>query len=301
MSKVISESDYMKKTYVFAGLAILFWSSVATVSKLLLNTLGSYQVLMYSALFAALALFVINLATGKLKLFKEYRFKDYIIMTLIGLPGTFFYYVFYYLGTARMSASQAFIINYLWPIMSVVFACILLGEKLTVRKCIAFVLSFLGVLTVAGEDILNFNAQSLIGIGLCAIAAVSYGLFTALGRKWKYDDGNSLMLSCLSSAFLSFLINIFSGGSFVAKPLEILGFAWNGVFVMAIATFLWALALRSGGTAKVSNLAYITPFLSLVWTRLILDEPIKPLSVVGLVIIVVGIFIQMGPSKKKIK
>ena len=79
--------------------------------------------------------------------------------------------------------------------------------------------------------------------------------------------------------------------------LQLLGFAWNGVFVMATATVTWAIALKLGGTAKVSNLAYITPFLSLVWTRLVLGEPIKLLSVAGLVVIVVGIFIQLKDNK----
>ena len=47
------------------------------------------------------------------------------------------YYVFYYTGTSNMPASQAFIVNYLWPIMSVVFACIILKEKMTVPKIFA--------------------------------------------------------------------------------------------------------------------------------------------------------------------
>ena len=96
--------------------------------------MNSYQVLCVSALFAAVALLIVNIFTKKLGLLKAYKLKDYITIILIGLPGTFFYYVFLYLGTDRMLASQAFIINYLWPIMSVVFACVLLKEKLTGRK-----------------------------------------------------------------------------------------------------------------------------------------------------------------------
>ena len=145
----------MKKAYIYAGISILSWSTLATISKLLLGSLNSFQVLMISTLFAALALLIINLFTGKIKILRGYRLKDYIIIILICLPGNFLYYVFLYLGTARMAASQAFIINYLWPIMSVVFACIILRERLTARKCIAIALSFLGVITVAGKDILR--------------------------------------------------------------------------------------------------------------------------------------------------
>ena len=287
----------MKKSYLYAGVAILIWSTTATVSKLMLNTLSSYQVLMLSAFFAAAALLVTTIINGRIKLLRRYRIKDYIITLLIGLPGTFLYYAFLYAGTAKMAASQAFIINYLWPIMSVVFACIILKEAVTARKCVAFVVSFLGVLTVAGGDIFALNTETLIGAGLCVMAAVSYGVFTALNRKWDYDNQITVMLSYFATFILSAVVSLISGDNLKIEPLQWLGFAWSGIFVMAVATILWALSLKHGDTAKISNLAYATPFISLVWTFFILQEPIEPLSVIGLVTIVVGILIQLKSPK----
>ncbi|MBQ2757090.1 MAG: EamA family transporter, partial [Clostridia bacterium] len=63
----------MKKTYVYAGIAIFIWSTLATVSKLLLGAMSSYQVLMWSSLFAALALLVVNMINGNIKLLGGYR------------------------------------------------------------------------------------------------------------------------------------------------------------------------------------------------------------------------------------
>lgn len=288
----------MKKTYFYAGISILLWSSIATLSKLLLGSMNSYQVLCISALFAAVALMIVIIATKRLRLFKEYKLKDYITMVLIGLPGTFFYYVFLYLGTDMMLASQAFIINYLWPIMSVVFACILLKERLTARKVIAILMSFLGVITVAGGELAHFNSGTLLGMLFCIGAAVSYGAFTALNKKWQYDKYLSMMVSFVASFVLSLAINLAIGGSTEVNLLQLAGLGWNGIFVMAIATVTWALALDMGNTAKVSNLAYITPFVSLVWTFFILKEPIQLWSVLGLVIIVLGIFVQMKDKKQ---
>ncbi len=283
----------MKKAYFFAGVSILFWSTLATVSKLLLHSFDSIQVLMCSCFFAFASLLIVNIIKGNLKALKNYKPKDYLITTLICLPGTFLYYVFLYLGTARMSASQAFIINYLWPIMSVIFACIILKEKLNFRKCIAIAFSFLGVITVAGEELTNFNSNTFTGVILCILAAVCYGLFTALNSKYNYDYMLSMMIAFLIAFVLSLILNLFTAKPFSANFLQTLGFAYNGIFIMAIATVTWALALKQGSTAKISNLAYVTPFLSLLWTFLILNEPIKPLSVLGLVIIIIGIFIQL--------
>lgn len=289
----------MKKIYTCAAISILLWSTIATISKLLLTTLNSYQVLCISALFAALANLAVIVFTKKLSLFKSYKPKDYVTMILIGLPGTFFYYVFLYSGTSRMLASQAFIINYLWPIMSIVFACIVIKDKLTLRKGIAVAVSFLGVITVAGGELINFNANSLLGAALCIGAAVSYGLFTALNQKWHYDKQVALFLSYTVAFLLTLVINVASGATFSVNALQLAGLAWNGIGVMAVATTTWAIALDSGKTAKISNLAYITPFLSLVWTSIFLKEPIELFSIVGLAIIILGIFIQLKEKPQK--
>ena len=288
----------MKKTYLlYAGISIFFWSTLATVSKLLLGSMNSYQLLCGGSLFAALALLTVNIANGKIKLLKKYRLKDYAATLFACLPGTFLYYVFFYLGTERIPASQAFIINYLWPMMSVFFAFLVLGEKLTARKCMAFALSFLGVITVAGKDILSFNSSTLTGVLFCVLAAISYGAFTALNQKQAYDDQVSIMIAFFATFIMSAVISIIIGDGFAIGIWEILGVAWNGIFILALATVTWAVALKKGGTARVSSLAYITPFLSLVWTFFILHDPINPLSLIGLAIIILGIFIQRKDTK----
>lgn len=289
----------MKKSYFFAGVSILFWSTFATISKLMLGSFNNFQVLCINSLLAAAALLVINIVTKKYKILKNYRLKDYVIMALIGLPGTFFYYVFYYAGADILtSASQAFIINYMWPIMSVVFACIILKEKLTIRKIAAIIMSFVGVVVVAGGDIMNFSNDTLKGVCLCFSGAVMYGLFTALNKKMKYETSIAMMINFFVSFLLTGCIIVIRGEFFTFNILQFAGFLWGGVFSMGIANTTWILALSGANTAKISNLAYITPFLSLIWTSLILKDAISLYSVIGLVIIVGGILIQLKDKKQ---
>lgn len=288
----------MKRAYLFAATSILLWSTMPTVSKLLLSKMNSFQVLCISALFASLFLLVINLVTGNIKRLKEYRFRDYVITVLIGLPGMFLYYVFFYTGTSLMPASQAFIVNYLWPIMSVVFACIILKEKMTARKLIAIGISFLGVIVVTGADLVGFNVSVLLGALSCAVGAVCYGIFTALNQKFKYDKRISMMIVLFVTFILTGIINIASGETMELGAVELIGMGWNGMFSIGIATTSWQIALEGGNTAKISNLAYVTPFISLIWTRIFLHEEIRIWSVLGLAIIVVGIFVQLKDKKK---
>lgn len=291
----------MKKYYLLAAVSILCWSSVATIVKLLLGSFTSMEVLFVSSFFAAVFLLILNLATGNVKKLRSYKPRDYIKTVLIGLPGAFLYYVFYYAGTARMLASQAFIVNYLWPIMSVIFACIILGEKISARKTLAIVMSFIGVIIVTGKDILHFEHSTLVGALFCILGAVSYGLYTALNQRAHYDKSISTMFFYFTTFILTGIINLARGGLPTPSFVETLGLAWNGMFTMALAGTCWMIALESGKTAKISNLAYITPFLSLIWTAIFLKEEISPLSVIGLAVIVLGILIQATDKKDSSK
>ena len=283
----------MKKTYISAFTAIFFWSTMAVTTKLLLGEHNNLQVLWASSFFAGFALVIYNIISGDIKKLRVYSLKDYVVSILISLPGTFFYHILYQAGADLLPASQAFIINYLWPIMSVLFACIILKEKMTFRKVVAIGISFLGVIVVTSGELLHFNKTTLLGALFCMLGAVSYGLFTALNQKKNYEKGITVMMGYMVSFVLTTAINAYKGDLFIPTISQTFGFAWNGIFTMAIATTLWVIALSGGKTAKISNLAYITPFLSLVWTGLILKEKLSILSVAGLVIIVLGIFIQL--------
>lgn len=287
----------MKKTYLYAAAAIVMWSTMPTISKVLLNEMDNYKVLCVSTLFATVTMLIINLCSKKWSLMKQYRFIDYVKMCLIGLPGVCLYYIFYYGGTTKLPASQAFIINYLWPIMSIVFACFILKEKITARKMIAIVMSFLGVITVTGEDLFQFNTDTVFGMFLCLCAAICYGFYTAINKKSSYDKQISMTMAMLTAFVPSLVIVIVKGESLLLSPLQIPGILWNGIFTMALANLAWVLALSHGNTSKISNLAYITPFLSLVWTFFILGESIRITSLLGLCLIVVGIFIQIKDGK----
>lgn len=288
----------MKKSYILAFSAIFFWSTMATVSKLLLGSFSGIFVLLVSSVFAFLFLLIKNIFTHNLLNLREYSFKDIIIMVLIGLPGIFVYNLLYYIGAAIMPASQAFIINYLWPIMSIIFACIILKEKLNFRKIVAILMSFLGVSLVAGTGDGGLGGAALLGAVSIFFAAVSYGLFTALNKKFQYDKNISMMLVYAATTVITAVICAFTNGFATMGVKDVLGFAWNGALVMGVANTAWTIALESGETAKISNLAYITPFASLVWIAIFLKESINPFAFLGLLIIVAGILIQLGGKKK---
>lgn len=288
----------MKKSYLYAFVSIAIWSTTATVSKLLLHSFGTIQILAVSSTVAAIFLLIVNAAKGNLKKLKDYTLKDCLITAGVGMLGTFLYNMFLVLGIDKLMASQAMIINYLWPMMAVVAGCILLKEKMTVRKAIAVAMSFAGVIIVTTNGQLSGVAGSdLLGAGFCALAAVSYGLFVTLNKRLNYDPLLNMMLYYVLSAVVAIGCVLLTGNMPTLNGVQTLGLFWIGLGDNAIAYVTWALAMKAGDTAKVANLAYITPFLSLVVAHFALGDPIIVWSVGGLLVIVAGIFLQLKDAK----
>lgn len=287
----------MRKQYLFAAIAIVLWATTAAVSKLLLGSLSSMQVLAASCAYASVFLLIICAVRGKLKLLKACKIKDYLIMSGVGMLGVFVYNLLLFMGIACIQASQAMIINYLWPMMAVLAACVLLKERLTLRKSIAVLMSFGGVvIVIAGGQGLSIGGD-LRGVVYCVLAAVSYGLFVVLNKRLPYDKFVSMLVYHVVGFAVSFAFVMLSGEGLALDLSQHLGMLWIGVFTYAIAYVAWALAMDGGATAKIANLAYITPFLSLVWNNLLLKEPVSIRCVIGLVVIVAGIFVQLKDNK----
>lgn len=292
------EATAMKKQYIYASITIALWSTTATVGKLLLGSLSSMQVLAANCGYAVAFLLLLCTVQGKLKLLKTYRAKDFLVMSGMGLLGIFFYNLFWFIGIRRISASQAMIINYLWPMMAILAACVILKERLTVRKTLAAFMSFVGVIIVTGGGQgMCTGGDALLGILFCVMAAVSYGFFVALNKRLSYDKTISMFVYYLMSFAVSAICIAVSREGLRLDGMQHLGMAWMGILTHAVGYVGWALAMDGGETAKIANLAYITPFLSLVWNFVVLGEPLSFLCVLGLVVIVAGIFVQMKDNK----
>lgn len=284
----------MKKEYLFAATTIFFWGSSAAVNALLLQSLSTMTVLFYTSIIAVIFLAVYNLITGRMALLKEISGRDLFMMAGIGTLGTFMYNGLLYYGMTLMKAQQAFIINYLWPIMVVVFSCIILGQKMTLRKGASLLLSFFGVAVVATEgDLTGLGNVNLIGTAACILAAVCYGLYSVLTMKVHHDKFVAMMIYYGTCAVISTIV-LAAGGGFPALKMGAWpGILWDGILVYGVAYTTWALALDLGDTAKMSNLAYLTPFVSLVWIYFLIGEPIDWSSYVGLALILLGVVLQI--------
>jgi len=74
-----------------------------------------------------------------------------------------------------------------------------------------------------------------------------------------------------------------------------------GLFEMGITFVLWLSALKlTANTARISNLIFASPFISLLLLATIIGETIHPTTLIGLVLIITGLVVQQFKTTKTI-
>ncbi len=284
----------MRKSYLYASITVLIWATLATVVKIILYDIPNFEALTISSVFAFVFLLIMNIINGSVKELKHYRLKNYLMMSGLGFLGLFLYSALYYYGISALSSQEACILNYLWPLMIVVFACILLKEKLTARKLIAMGMSFAGIVVLTvGTGGAASSGNRLWGIVACVTAAVCYGLFSVLNKKHSLNQNITMMWIWLTVSVCSLVSGMIYEKWQPIVGIQWLGLGWLGVVVNAVAYLLWAIALKNAeDSAKVANLAYLVPFLSIVLSSVVLKEQITVNMVIAVVLIVGGILLQ---------
>ena len=287
-----------KKQIVYAVLTVFLWATMAPAVKLMQDSVPTTEVLFLAGLFSVVFLLGRLIANGKVKEYRTFGAQNYKVVLGLGFLGFFVYEFLYYFGIAQLTASTACILNYLWPIMLVLFSCLILKEPFTTRKVLAMVASFLGVvvLSAGGND--QYGAHPVLGIVGCIVAAVSYGLFSVLNKREDLDQ-DLCMPIYWGVTMVSGLIAGFVEGGWTMPDLKTwLILAWLGVMANAVGYLIWAIALNdSKNSARIANFAFLVPVLSMLLSALILREQIHWNGIVALALILGGILYQSYEKK----
>ena len=283
----------MKKQLIFCITTVIIWATLAPVVKSLLTEIPNLEALSVSSFFAFAFLLIINIISGHIKVIRSYTCSQLVKMAGLGFIGLFLYSALYYQGLAWIGAQDACILNYLWPIMLVVFSVIILKEKMTLKKGLAMICSFIGIIILSLGMEGGQSANKTGGIICCVLAAACYGLFSVLNKKADYDQNITMTVIWLTVAVCAALSGAMLESWVPVSGIQLIGLLWLGIFVDAVAYLLWALALKgSENTASIANLAYLTPFLSVIFSAVFLGEKIHLQSVAALLFIVGGIAVQ---------
>jgi drug/metabolite transporter (DMT)-like permease len=283
-----------KLAYAYAILAVLLWSTVASAFKLTLRYLDVISMLFFASLASLVLLFGILIAQGKLLLLTRYSRKDYLYSLLLGALNPFFYYIVLFEAYSLLPAQEAQPLNQMWALILPLFSVIFLKQALRLKSIFALVVSFLGVLVIVTHGnpfSLSFSCPigSLLAIG----SAFIWALFWVSNLRDTKEEVSKLFLNFLFG-FFYIAVALLIQGEFLVPPLwGLVGAVYVGFFEMGITFIFWMKALQlSETTAKITNIIYFVPFLSLMIITITVGELILWSSIIGLVFIIGGNMLQ---------
>lgn len=291
-----------RRAMLYGLAAVLLWSTVATAFKLSLRYLQPAHLLLYSGAFSTVLLAVILAVQGKFRDIFRCTGRQYAMSVLLGLLNPFLYYLVLFKAYDLLPAQQAQPINYTWAITLSLLAIPLLGQPFRWKEFAALLLSYCGVVVISTEGrLLDLAFTSPEGVVLALASTVIWALYWIFNTRDRRDPVVALLVNFLFSfPFVLGYSLLFTDLSFPPPLPGFLGAAYVGTFEMGFCFVLWLLAMRHAeSTAKVSNLIFISPFLSLVLIHFLVGEEILPATFVGLVLIVAGLLVQQKGSRRQ--
>lgn len=287
----------MKKqthAYIYAGITVILWATVASAFKLSLRHLTPNELLLFATLVSCGVLFGILVMSRRHREFAAWTVGDLLWSALLGLLNPFLYYLMLFEAYLLLPAQEAQPLNFAWPIVLALLSVIILRQRITIFSLGAMCISFAGVAVIATRgDILSLHITDTRGVLLALGSTVIWASYWLASLKDQRDPVARLFVNFVfGSIFVS--VYILLSVPMRVPPIEgLLGAIYVGTFEMGVTFVTWLMALRlSRTTAQVGNLIFLTPFLSLFFIRYAIGETILPSTFAGLTLIVLGIVLQ---------
>lgn len=290
---MILQGNDQQKSYVFALLSVLLWSTIPTAFKISLGHLDILTMLTIASVTSSIVLLITVIATGKAGLIFSVTSKDLIYSALLGFINPFAYYLILLKAYTLLPAQIAQPLNMIWPIILVFLSIPILKQRIPAKNFIPLLISFAGIYVIASQGNLFKPVKSdITGVILATGSSFFWALYFILNMRDKRDESVKLFMNFLfGSVYL--LITMFVLDKDKITVPGFLSSVYIGLFEMGITFLFWLKALNlSKSTDKVSNLVYLAPFISLIFVNFILKEKIFITTPAGLLLIITGIIVQ---------
>ncbi len=278
----------------------MLWSTVASAFKISLRYLDPLQLLFYSSLTSILVLGAILGVQGKLASLASLSRCSVLRAALLGMLNPFLYYVILFAAYDRLPAQEAQPLNYTWAVTLSLLAVPLLGQKLRSLELLAIAVSYCGVVIISTRgDMLGLRFTDSQGVALALLSTIVWALYWIYNANDEQDPVCSLLLNfCFGFAAIAVCTGVFSHYA-VADWRGLAGAAYVGVFEMGVAFVFWLMAMKlTTSSARVANLIFLSPFLSLVFIHFLVGEDIHGSTVAGLLCIIMGNVLQQMATRR---
>ena len=282
---------------LYATMSITFWGVSFVSTKAVLDKLDPFTLLVIRFGIGAVFLFFLLMILNE-KLLINMTYIPHLIV--LGILGVFIHQVIQASALLTIDASSAGWMISLSPIFTVILSMFFLHERMTLFKGVGMILALFGVflVTTAGSE-QTFEPVLNIGYLLMLLSTLNWAIYSVLLKKL------SIPLSPLVITFYMSTI-----GFILTFPFLIRNKGWEslshlqtdewahlfflGIFVSGVAYWYWAKALHVLEATQVSVFLYLEPLATLIAAVVLLHEKIILISVIGGIIIIIGVVFVNG-------
>src|SRR5271155_4847017 len=183
---------------------------------------------------------------------------------LVGVGGLFGYHALYFLALRFAPPAEAGLLNYLWPLLIVLFSALLPGERLAPHHIIGALLGLAGtVLLFVGNRSSGFAAGQLPGLIAAFVAAFVWATYSVLSRKLKSVPTDAVAGFCLATALLAALVHgMIEVTVWPETTTQWLAILALGIGPVGAAFYAWDIGMKRGDIRVLGAASYATPLLS---------------------------------------
>lgn len=289
------------KYYGAALLAMFFWSFSFIWFKVAYIAYEPITVVLIRLAISAMVMFIVAKLFAKLE---RVRKSDWGWMILLSFFEPFLYFMGESFGLKYVSPTVASVIVATIPLITPVAAWYFFKEKLSWANFAGLTLSFLGVAVVVLDKNLSFVASPL-GIALEFVAVLSTIGYATLLKKLTHRYNGYTIISYQNLfgviMFLPFWL-VFESGKTLQTPFNSEAFfaiVKLAIFASILAFIFFTYSIRHIGINMSSMFVNAIPVFVAIFSFLILGEEINGQKIVGIAIVISGLFLAQFKRRKR--
>src|SRR5229473_1676611 len=249
--------------------------------------IGLTAILMWSLLT------VLTVATGKIPAF-QLAAMTFAIGALVGsltwiggVGGLFGYHALYFLALRFAPPAEAGLLNYLWPLLIVLFSSLLPGERLAAHHLIGAVLGLVGTVLLFAGNTGSVTSGQVPGLIAAFVAAFVWATYSVLSRRLKSVPTDAVAGFCAATALLAAIVHgLVEATVWPATTLQWLSVIALGVGPVGAAFYAWDIGMKRGDIRVLGAASYATPLLSTAF--LILAGFAKPSAGIAIAAVLIA-------------
>jgi drug/metabolite transporter (DMT)-like permease len=277
----------------FAGLRQLFWAANIVLGRGLAGHVPPIALAYWR--WTGAFLVAVGFAWPYLKQDAAILLRHWRMMLLLSATGIATYNTMSYIGLTSTTALNVLLLQSAGPLIIIVWAFALFGDRPTLRQSTGVLLSLAGVAVIAAHGSLETLLHLTLNRGdvWILVAMVIYGVYAAMFRRRPAAHPMSFLVATMgigSMMILPFYVwEFMQGGHIEGSATAWLGLAYIAVFPSFIAYLFFNRGIELIGAARAGQSWHLMPVFGSILAVLFLGETFYAYHAIGIALIAAGI------------